>query len=86
LAEAGLRAVIVQGRPSLEVRRRAERLLARLPAQQDRRQRWAIMLLQEIGTLEARELLRKLAAGEPGAALTVEAQAALERLTAAASR
>ena len=40
----------------------------------------AIEALEHIETPEARDLLRKLAAGAPGARLTREAQAALDRL------
>ena len=38
-------------------------------------------VLEQIGTTEARQLLETLAKGTPEAALTQDAQAALERLT-----
>jgi hypothetical protein len=44
------------------------------------RQLLAVEVLEHIGTAEACELLTKLAGGAPGARLTREAKAALERL------
>jgi len=79
-AEYALRAALL-GATDLEVRRRAGRLLKAiqgrpLPALQRR----SLALLEQIGSAEAREHLRQLAKGAPGARLTLEAQAALERL------
>src|SRR5262249_29347817 len=79
-AEDALRAALLRG-GDLEVRRRAERLLKRLqvgslPAAQRR----SLVLLEQIGSAEAREQLRQLAKGAPRARLTLEAQAVLERL------
>jgi WD40 repeat protein len=69
-------------RPSLEVRRRLERLVKRLdqttPAQVLALR--ATEVLEHIGTPAARELLRRLATGAPEAHLTLEAQASLKRL------
>jgi WD40 repeat protein len=72
--------------PSLEVRKRAQRLLERLdrgvvtgPGARPVR---AIELLERIASSEARKLLTALAAGAAQARLTREAQAALKRLGA----
>jgi hypothetical protein len=46
----------------------------------------AVEILEEIGTAAAREWLAKLAKGGAGAPLTLEAQAALERLTQRVTR
>ena len=73
-------------RPSLEVRRRIERILAenktsRLhPPDGRRRQTRAIEVLEQIGNTEARKLLSSLAKGAPDAALTRDARGALDRL------
>ena len=40
----------------------------------------AVMVLEQIGTPEARQLLEKLSKGAEGALLTEEARAALKRL------
>ena len=68
---------------TLELRRRVERLLARLErpltAEQLRLVR-AVTVLERIGTAEAVRTLQALARGAPGALLTEEARAALERL------
>jgi WD40 repeat protein len=69
---------------SLEVRRRLEALLAapqEVPRAPTLRTLRAIQVLERIGILEARELLRKLANGPPDARLTQEAKASLERVT-----
>jgi hypothetical protein len=77
---------------SAELRRRIEALLAKLPESQRgapspaRLQMLrAIEVLEHIGTVEARELLRRLADGAAGARQTREAKAALERLTSRSS-
>jgi hypothetical protein len=75
------------GRPSAEVRRRIDLLLERLrtlrlsPSPERRRLSRAVDVLEQIGSPEARALLAGLARGFPAADLTVEAKAALERLT-----
>jgi hypothetical protein len=72
------------GNPSLEARRRAERVLERLegpvtdPA--TLRQLRALEVVEAIGTSEARQLLARLARGAPEATLTQEAAASLRRL------
>ena len=48
----------------------------------ERRDSRAILVLEHIGTAEARRLLRELADGAPDAWRTQEAQAALRRLDA----
>jgi RNA polymerase sigma factor (sigma-70 family) len=76
----------LEGKPSLESRRRLEDLLAK--AQRSRedlsgerlRLLRAIEALELAGTPEAREVLQTLAAGAEGARLTEEAKAALKRL------
>jgi WD40 repeat protein len=68
---------------TLECRRRVEQLLERLdrqPIPGISLAEWrALELLEHIGTADAKQLLAKLAAGAPGATLTEEAKAALER-------
>ncbi len=66
----------------VELRLRLERLLARLKPRSPQRLREAraVMALEIRATPEARRLLRRLAAGLPGARLTEEARAALRRL------
>jgi WD40 repeat protein len=83
LAEPMLRKTL-NGKPSLEVRRRIEQLLDK---QEEKalsgnrlRDLRALMVLERIGTLEARKLVETLAKGAPQAQLTQEAQASLERL------
>jgi hypothetical protein len=74
------------GKPSLEARRRIERLLKQVrgerlsPSEQRRRAVSAIEVLERIGNTEARGVLAALARGAPAAALTVDAKGALERL------
>ncbi len=79
LAEAALRKA-TEETPSLEVRRRAGRLLKPLeagPSRETVRVIRAIEVLQHAGTAEARELLESLARGMPEAPITREARAAL---------
>jgi hypothetical protein len=88
-AEAGLVAVL-EGKPRLEFRKRAEGLLARLrqlpvPVEQLRQIR-AVQVLEQIGSPEARQVLAALAGGGPGARLTREAKASLERLALRAGK
>jgi len=70
--------------PPLEVRRRIEELLASLDDPGHlagrRRELRCIEVLERIGTADAQQLLKKLAAGAPSAHLTVEAKTALARL------
>jgi hypothetical protein len=74
-------------RPSLEVSRRIERILAEnkinrlYPPAERRRQARAIEVLEQIGNTEARKLLSSLAKGAPDAALTRDARGALDRLS-----
>jgi WD40 repeat protein len=74
----------LKGDISPELRRRIEKLLARLdkaaaPPEELRALR-GVEVLERIGTAEAREILTALAEGAPGAPLTIQARAALERL------
>lgn len=90
-AEPALRRVLA-GTKSLEVRTRAEALLAALgkpramPTGETLRTLRAIQLLALIGTPEARQLLETLASGAPGAPSTRDAGDALRRLDARAVR
>jgi hypothetical protein len=72
--------------PDLEVRLRAERLLALhfSPLRDPKRLREvrAVEVLERIGTREARELLESLASGHPDARLTREALSSLTRMEA----
>jgi WD40 repeat protein len=85
LAEPALRKAL-QGRPSLEVQRRVERLLAKLaslrwnPTSKRLRLLRALEVLEHIGTPGARQVLKTLAGGAPASPLTQEAKASLERL------
>lgn len=83
-AEKALREVL-KGRPSLEMTRRVERLLIRLQekglATEAVRLTRAIEALEQMDAPEARQFLESLAGGLPGAALTSDATAALERLS-----
>jgi WD40 repeat protein len=78
--------------PSLEVRRRAGRLLERkgdgLPVltPDELRGLRVVEVLLHIGTEEARPILQKLAGGDPGSPLTEEAATALASLTRAAMK
>jgi hypothetical protein len=80
--EAALRQVLA-GKPSLEARRRVERLLESLSewSPEELRCLRAVEALEHSGTREACALLEVLAAGAPAARLTREAKAALERLS-----
>jgi WD40 repeat protein len=75
----------LKSKPSLEARRRLERLLAKcepgsVPAGERLRAMRAMLVLEQIGTVEARELLRTLGRGAPASRLTREARASLDRL------
>jgi RNA polymerase sigma factor (sigma-70 family) len=79
-AEPALRRRIANN-PPLEVRQRAEQLLAKLDADLRRSHaRQLARLLEEINTPEAKQLLRSWSGGAHEARLTREAHAALERL------
>ncbi|HTU89812.1 MAG TPA: hypothetical protein VMF69_06935 [Gemmataceae bacterium] len=81
-AEPALRAALA-AKPSLEQRRRIEAILAALsempekPAPEELRQLRALIVLERIGTPEARRLLDEAAKGPPSARLTHQAQACL---------
>jgi RNA polymerase sigma factor (sigma-70 family) len=82
-AEPALRRAL-EGKPSAEVRRRAERLLEKMPGTPvpaTLRALRAIEVLEYSGTPEARDLLKALAAGYSDARQTREAKAALVRLS-----
>jgi dipeptidyl aminopeptidase/acylaminoacyl peptidase len=83
-AEPDLRRVLAES-PSAEVRKRAQALLDRLEREPPPPE-WLLALrvsetLEIVGSAEAREVLQALAKGAPGALLTREAKASLERLT-----
>lgn len=83
LAHAALREEL-QRKPSLEVRRRIEGLLADPPlptTPEARRHLRAVRVLEAIGTTEARQVLEMLAKGTSEARLTQGAKAALRRLS-----
>jgi hypothetical protein len=88
LAEPALRKAL-NGKPSIEVRRRVKALLDKLerlkesgasPAAQPLRGLRAIELLERLGTPEAQVVLTTLAGGAADSSLTQEAKAALARL------
>jgi RNA polymerase sigma factor (sigma-70 family) len=82
-AEPALRRALAD-KPSVEVRQRLERILARprpIPAPDALRSLRALQVLEAIGDDPARRALRTLAEGAPDARLTREARAALERVT-----
>jgi RNA polymerase sigma factor (sigma-70 family) len=78
-AESALRQKL-DGKPSLETRRRLQQLLDRIGGSSRLRQSRAIELLERQGGREARALLEALAHGLPEARLTGEARAALKRV------
>jgi WD40 repeat protein len=83
-AEPALRRALA-GKPSLELRRRAEELLGQLRTFALRldpdklRDSRAVAVLEQVGTPRARRLLRELAGGARGAWLTEEARGTLRR-------
>jgi hypothetical protein len=87
LADAAERALqdLLAGKPSLEVRQRAERLLTKLRAAPISGERLCVLrameVLEHIGTSAVRPILAFLAQGAPEDPLTQEAKASLERLT-----
>ena len=84
-AEPALRRALA-GRPSAEVRRRINLLLEGLrtqrlwPPPERLRLSRALDVLEQLGSPEARDILLHLARGAPGAELTIQAKAALDRL------
>jgi len=82
----------LENKPTLESRRQIEELLALLrknvdapqPRGEPLRACRAVWIAELIGTNEARALLKAWADGPPSARLTIEARAALGRLTKAA--
>jgi WD40 repeat protein len=83
LAEPALRQALAN-KPMLEVHRRVQRVLERLRGPVRRpevlRSLRAVAVLEDIATPAARELLKDLASGAPGARLTREAKGSLSRL------
>jgi RNA polymerase sigma factor (sigma-70 family) len=75
---------VLAGQPSLDLRQRIDRLLAKVDntplAVEQRQTLRSIRVLARIGTPEARRLLETLADGLEGARVTKEAAAALKRL------
>src|SRR5262249_29967512 len=90
-AEPALREALAQS-PSAEVRKRLEELLAAVAAQREYpsgevlRGLRAVEVLEQIGTREARQVLKTLAAGASEPSLTREAHVALDRLKRADRR
>jgi WD40 repeat protein len=84
-ARPALRRTLAE-RPTLEVRRRVERLLEqldqerRMPSPERLRQLRALEVLERIGSPQAGQIFATLAQGSPQAWLTQEAQGALGRL------
>ena len=87
LVEPILRKALTGVLPSLEVRRRMERILEKIRVEQGTgpspdvlRASRALVVLERFGTPEAKQLLEKFAGGMPEAQLTQDARAALVRL------
>jgi WD40 repeat protein len=82
----------LEGRPTLEIRRRLEALLEksselwRNPSQERVRMLRSLEVLERAGTAEAWQALEALAGGASGARLTEEAKAAIERLSHRSAR
>jgi RNA polymerase sigma factor (sigma-70 family) len=80
-AEPLLRRALADNAVSVEVHRRAERLLAEMTLSADTRAAMrGVEVLERLGTAEARRLLAGLARGPADAVLTREARASLARL------
>ena len=81
LAQPALKEALA-GQPSAEVQQRVQTLLDRLsgPTPERLRVQRAVMVLEQIGTPEARQLLETLAKGAEGALLTEDARAAKRRM------
>jgi hypothetical protein len=75
---------VLEETSSTEVRRRVQALLDDLAAAAEPpeagRQRRALRALEQMGSLDSRQLLQRLSQGAPEARLTLEAKASLERL------
>ncbi|HEY7158925.1 MAG TPA: WD40 repeat domain-containing protein [Gemmataceae bacterium] len=77
---------VLEGKPSLELRRRTLELLGKLEdarrhiSREDVRVMRTVQVLETIGTSEARQVLKKLSEGASGALRTREARATLRRL------
>jgi hypothetical protein len=71
--------------PSLERRRRLERLLDQaahqIPSEEGLGRLRALHILEQIGSPEARQVLKVMATGAPAASETQEAKGCLQRLT-----
>jgi hypothetical protein len=69
--------------PSVEVRRRMNRILEQLPVEalerEHQRQLRALQILERMNTAEARKLLQEIAGGAADAPLTLDAKATLDR-------
>jgi hypothetical protein len=80
-AAAALREAL-KGSLPLEVKRRAEQIIGKINRRvpEELRTLRAVDVLEQIGTAEAREILRTLAGGAAEARLTQEARASLRRL------
>lgn len=84
-AEPALRKVLA-GKPSLEQRLRVQRLLQVIgsaPSPERLRELRAVEVLERIGSIEAQQVLKMLAQGDPQAQLTHEAKAAQQRVSTA---
>ena len=81
LAQPALQKALA-GQPSPEVQRRVEAILSKLstPTPERLRIQRAMMVLEQIGNPEAKELLETLSKGAEGALLTEEAKAAVKRM------
>jgi hypothetical protein len=83
-AEPALRKALAD-KPSLEVSRRLQALLDHLESRTLSTEQLhalrAVEVLEQVGTAEARTVLRSVAAGAPADRLTREAKAALQRLS-----
>lgn len=84
MAEPALKKALATQQPSLELRRRMERLLEKLDGPVSSpdllRSLRALEVLEQIGTPEARQIIEALARGASEDELTQQAQAALTRL------
>jgi hypothetical protein len=74
----------LEGSLSIEARTRVQTILEKIStdtgAKANLRPLRAVEVLERIGTSEARDIIKKLAAGKPEALLTEAAKAALERM------
>jgi WD40 repeat protein len=79
---------VLDGKPSPELRRRLQSILEKVESgmtPSSLRAVRATRVLELIGTLQARQLLLKLAGGAPNARLTKEAKSSLQRLAGSSS-